>query len=294
VSEEHQLCAGPNPDLAPLPELVADADVVLAVGTRFQAGPTRRWQTAIPGRLVHLDVDPAVVGRNYPVEEALVGDAGLGVAALLDRLGEGAPRDPAWAARAAKARDEVHARLRERMGPDHVAIMDAITELLPPTSPVVRDATVPAYVWGNRLLPVRTARTSLNPTWAGIGPGLPLAMATATGEPTLLVQGDGGLMLSLGELATAVQHELPIVVCVFNDRGYGVLRRIQDATFDRRTGVDLATPDFAAVAAAVGMPGVAVGSAGEFREAFAAAVARSGPTLLDIDLTALHPLKMPR
>jgi acetolactate synthase-1/2/3 large subunit len=172
--------------------------------------------------------------------------------------------------------------------------MDAITELLPPTAPIVRDATVPAYVWGNRLLPVRTARTSLNPTWAGIGPGLPLAIGatTATGGPTVLVQGDGGLMLSLGELATAVQHALPIVVCVFNDRGYGVLRRIQDTTFDRRTAVDLATPDFAAVATAIGMPGVAVGSAAEFRDAFAAAVRRPGPTLLDIDMTALQPLRM--
>jgi acetolactate synthase I/II/III large subunit len=296
VPEDHPLSVGPNPDLDPLPELVADADVVLAVGTRFQAGPTRRWATAIPGRLLHLDVDPAVVGRNYPAELALVGDAALGVDALRERLGSGVPRDPTWARRAGKARAEVHGRLRERMGPDHVAIMDAITELLPPTAPIVRDATVPAYVWGNRLLPVRTARTSLNPTWAGIGPGLPLAIGatTATGGPTVLIQGDGGLMLSLGELATAVQHALPIVVCVFNDRGYGVLRRIQDSTFDRRTAVDLATPDFAAVATAIGMPGVAVGSAAEFRDAFAAAVRRPGPTLLDIDMTALQPLEMAR
>jgi acetolactate synthase-1/2/3 large subunit len=182
------------------------------------------------------------------------------------------------------------------MGPDHVAIMDAVAELLPPTGPIVRDATVPAYVWGNRLLPVRRPRTSLHPTWAGIGPGLPLAIgaATATGEPTVLIQGDGGLMLSLGELATAVQHALPVVVCVFNDRGYGVLRGIQDATFTHRTGVDLTTPDFAALAAAVGMPAVAVGSAAAFRDAFAAAVRRPGPTLLDIDLTALRPLKPAR
>jgi acetolactate synthase-1/2/3 large subunit len=296
VPEDHPLCVGPNADLAPVPELVADADVVLAVGTRFQAGPTRRWRTPIPGRLVHLDVDPAVIGRSYPVEAALVGDAGQGLDALLERLGSAVPRDPTWARRAGKARAEVHGRLRERMGPDHVAIMDAITELLPPTAPIVRDATVPAYVWGNRLLPVRTARTSLNPTWAGIGPGLPLAIGatTATGGPTVLIQGDGGLMLSLGELATAAQHALPVVVCVFNDRGYGVLRGIQDATFEHRTGVDLTTPDFAAVAAAVGIPGVAVASAAGFREAFAAAVRRAGPTLLDIDMTALHPLKPAR
>ncbi|WP_308257872.1 thiamine pyrophosphate-binding protein [Pseudonocardia lacus] len=294
VDEEHPLCVGAIADQPPVPDLVADADVVLAVGTRFQAGPTRRWATRIPGRLLHLDVDPAVIGRNYATDVALVGDAGRGVAALLDRLGPGAGRDPGWAERAGKARAEVHARLRERMGPDHVAIMESIAALLPAGGNVVRDATVPAYVWGNRLLPIRRPHTSMHPTWAGIGPGLPLAIgaATATGEPTVLIQGDGGLMLSVGELATLAQHGLPVVVCVFNDRGYGVLRGIQDAQFAHRTDVDLTTPDFTLMAAAVGIPAVAVDSAAAFGEAFAAAVRRPGPTLLDIDMTALHPLRM--
>jgi acetolactate synthase I/II/III large subunit len=172
--------------------------------------------------------------------------------------------------------------------------MDAIAELLPPGGPIVRDATVPAYVWANRLLPFRRPRTSMHPTWAGIGPGLPLAIgaAVATGEPTVLVQGDGGLMLSLGELATVAQHALPVVVCVFNDRGYGVLRGIQDAQFGHRTEVDLTTPDFTLVARAVGIPAAAVDSADGFRAEFAAAVRRPGPTLIDIDMTALHPIRM--
>ncbi|MCO1656225.1 thiamine pyrophosphate-binding protein [Pseudonocardia humida] len=294
IGEDHPLCVGALTDQPPVPDLVADADVVLAVGTRFQAGPTRRWATRVPRRLLHLDVDPAVIGRNYEPEVALVGDAGRGVAALLDRLGAGEGRDPGWAARAAAARAEVHARLRERMGPDHVAIMEAIGELLPVSGNIVRDATVPAYVWGNRLLPVRRPHTSMHPTWAGIGPGLPLAIgaAVASGEPTVLIQGDGGLMLSVGELATLAQHGLPVVVCVFNDRGYGVLRGIQDAQFGHRTDVDLTTPDFTMMAAAVGIPAAAVDSAARFREEFAAAVRRPGPTLLDVDMTALHPLRM--
>jgi acetolactate synthase I/II/III large subunit len=294
IAEDHPLCLGAISDLAPVPDLVADADVVLAVGTRLQAGPTRGWRTRVPGRLLHLDVDPAVIGLNYPTEVALVGDAGLGVAALLDRLGAGATRDPRWAERAAEVRAQVHAVQHDRMGPDHVAIMTAIAELLPPSGGIVRDATVPAYVWGNRLLPVRRPRTSLHPTWAGIGPGLPLAIgaAVATGEPTVLIQGDGGLMLSVGELATVAQHALPIVVCVFNDRGYGVLRGIQDARFGHRTDVDLTTPDFTLMARAVGIPTAAVDSAAAFRTEFAAAVRRPGPTLLDIDMTALHPIRM--
>jgi acetolactate synthase-1/2/3 large subunit len=114
-----------------------------------------------------------------------------------------------------------------------------------------------------------------------------------TGSTTVVIQGDGGLMLSLGELAVAVQRNLPLVVCVFNDRGYGILRFLQDmAMAGRRTGVDLATPDFAALARAVGLRAANVSSAKEFAASFEAAVTSGGPWLLDIDLTALAPMEI--
>ncbi|HEY6600018.1 MAG TPA: thiamine pyrophosphate-dependent enzyme, partial [Pseudomonadales bacterium] len=158
---------------------------------------------------------------------------------------------------------------------------------------IVRDATVPAYIWGNRLLPILTPRTSLSTTSAAIGPGLPLAIgaAVATGQKTVVIQGDGGFMLHIGELATAAQYQLPIVVCVFNDRGYGVLRMIQKMRFDGRTnGVDIKTPDFVAVARGMGVHAEAVGSATAFETAFARAMSTSGPVLLDIDMNALAPM----
>ena len=179
------------------------------------------------------------------------------------------------------------------MGPDHQRIMDAIRRELPRHGNIVRDATVPAYIWGNRLLPVLTPRTSLSTTSAAIGPGLPLAIgaAVATGEKTVVIQGDGGFMLHIGELATAAQYQLPVIVCVFNDRGYGVLRAIQRMRFDGRTaGVDIKTPDFVQVAEGMGVHAEAVRSAAEFEAAFARAVAHTGPVLLDIDMNALAPM----
>ena len=87
----------------------------------------------------------------------------------------------------------------------------------------------------------------MNPTSAAIGPALPLAIGAAigSGKKTAVIQGDGGFMLNIGELATAVQYNVPVVTCVFNDGGYGVLRAIEGRTFEgRQFGVELATPDF--------------------------------------------------
>ena len=98
-------------------------------------------------------------------------------------------------------------------------------------------------------------------------------------------------MLHIGELATAAQYQLPIIVCLFNDRGYGVLRAIQRMRFDgRTTGVDIKTPDFVQIAQGMGVYAEAVRSAAEFDSAFERAIARPGPVLLDIDMNALAPM----
>ena len=85
-----------------------------------------------------------------------------------------------------------------------------------------------------------------------------------------------------------------MVICLFNDKGYGVLRGIEARQFEGRNfGVELTTPDFPALAQAMGLPGVRVASPAEFEEKFAAAIAAGKPALIDIDLTALSPLGLP-
>ena len=292
IPEDHPLSLGPNTDLSAMDPVLARADVVLAVGTRFQQNNNiHKWLT-FPGRLVHLDADITMIGRVHPAEVGLVGDARLGLEALLAATPTADP-DRSWAEDCRRIRDEVDAASREALGPDLLAIMDAMDEILPDGAIVAKDATVSAYQWGNRLLPVRRPRTALRPVSMAIGPGVPLAIGAAvgSGQPTVVIQGDGGLMLSLGELATAVQHDLPVVVCVFNDRGYGILRFIQDMAVEgRRTGVDLATPRFAPLADAMGMRSAEVASAEQFAQAFGEAIAARGPWLLDIDLTAMAPM----
>jgi len=292
IPEDHALAMGPLTAQPELRDTLADAELVIAVGARFQGGATGNWSLKLPGRLIHIDADPAVVNRNYPADVAVIGDAEASLSALLAAQ-NAQPGDPDFLRQAQQRRDEARTAIRAQMGPDHQRIMDAVRRALPRQGNIVRDATVPAYIWGNRLLPVLTPRTSLNTTSAAIGPGLPLAIgaAVATGEKTVVIQGDGGFMLHIGELATAAQYQLPIIVCVFNDRGYGVLRAIQKMRFDGRTaGVDIKTPDFVPVAQGMGVHAEAVRSAAEFEVAFDRAIAHSGPVLLDIDMNALAPM----
>ena len=292
IPEDHALAMGPLTAQAEMRETLSNAELVIAVGARFQGGATGNWSLQLPGKLIHVDADPAVVNRNYPADVAIVGEAQPALVALLATL-NAEPGDPDFLGKAQQSRDRARAAIRAQMGPDHQRIMDAIRHALPRHGNVVRDATVPAYIWGNRLLPILTPRTSLSTTSAAIGPGLPLAIgaAVATNQKTVVIQGDGGFMLHIGELATAAQYSLPIVVCVFNDGGYGVLRAIQGMRFEgRTTGVDLQTPDFVRVAEGMGVRAERVRSAGDFEAAFGRAMAHAGPVLLDIDMNALAPM----
>jgi acetolactate synthase I/II/III large subunit len=296
IPEDHPLCLGALTTSPPVEDIVSNADVVLAVGTRFQGNSTRNWSLSFGGTLAHLDADPAVIGRSYPTALPLIGDARIGLELLLGAMGH-VSADPEHAEKARSAAATARADARAELGADHCQIMDAIRRHTPRESVIVRDATVPAYLWGDRLLPILQPRTSIRPASAAIGPGLPLALGAAvgSGHPVVLIAGDGGFMLHVGELVTAVQHDVPMVICLFNDRGYGVLRGIQARLFDgRTTGVDLTTPDFPALATSMGVQATRVSNPAEFESHFRDAVVSGRPTLLDIDLLALSPLRFPR
>jgi acetolactate synthase-1/2/3 large subunit len=295
IPEDHPLSLGALTMSPQIEDLVSGADVLLAAGTRFQGNATGNWHLELGGILAHLDADPGVIGRNYPAALPVVGDARLGLEALLGQIGR-VSTDPAHAEKAQAAAAAARAEVRAGIGADHAQIMDAIRRHAPRDAVIVRDATVPAYRWADRLLPILSPRTSIRPASAAIGPGLPLALGAAagTGRPAVLIAGDGGFMLHVGELVTAVQHDLPVVICLFNDQGYGVLRAIQARQFDgRTTGVDLTTPDFPALAASMGVAANRVADPAEFEARFRAAITSGRPALIDIDLLSLSPLGPP-
>jgi len=294
ISETHPLSLGFRTDRVSGLEIFEEADAVLAVGTRFQNYATRVWSLPMPEKLVHVDVDPEVIGRNYPTAVAVVGDAKLGLEGLLERINEGNVDDQ-FVDRCLKIRASDEQAVREEIGSDHSQIVSIIRRLLPEDSPIVRDSTVPNYTWGNRLLPIVRSRTSVRPAAVAIGPGLPLGMGAAigSGHHTLIVQGDGGLQLSIGELSACAEHQIPVIVLVFNDSGYNILRIIQDNVLGRKHGTELPTIDFVKVAEGMGVDAERVDGLEEFEPALTRALERQGPSLLDIDMNVLAPIHLP-
>ena len=294
ISEAHELSLGFRTDRVLGMEIFEEADVVFAVGTRFQNYATRVWTLPMPENLIHVDVDPGVIGRNYSASVAVVGDAKLALQGMLDRIDNGNV-DEQFVDRCRKIRTADEQAIQEEIGADHSQIVSIIRRLLPDECPVVRDSTVPGYTWGNRLLQIVRSRTSLRPAAVAIGPGLPLAMGAAIGSEThaLLVQGDGGLQLSIGELSACAEHQIPVIVLVFNDSGYNILRIIQDNVLGHKHGTELPTVDFVAVAEGMGVDAERVEGVEQFEPALQRALDRSGPTLLDIDMEFLAPIQLP-
>ena len=294
ISEAHDLSLGFRTDRRSAAEIFEEADVVLAIGTRFQNYATRVWTLQMPENLIHIDVDPGVIGRNYPAAVPIVADAKMALQELLHGLSKTAV-DEQFLERCRKIKEADEEAIKEEIGPDHSEIVSVIRRLLPEECPVVRDSTVPNYTWGNRLLKILRSRTSIRPAAVAIGPGLPLAMGAAIGSMShaLLIQGDGGLQLSLGELSACAEHQIPVIALVFNDSGYNVLRIIQENVLGHKHGTELSKINFVTVAQGMGVEAERVEGIAQFEPALARALARSGPSVIEIDMDFLAPIELP-
>lgn len=296
IREDHELVIGNFAINPAARELITDADLLIGIGTHYRASETGNFSLPLPGPHVQVDVDSRAIGRNYPATVGLAGEAAATVADLLDHLrGQELAVEPGWAARGTAVRHEVRKNQRAAIGP-YAQINDSIRMNLPERAVIARDVTVPSSSWGNRLLEIYHPSTNVYPLGGGIGQGLAMGIGAALGrpdEPTVVIAGDGGLAVHIGELATLAQQNPWLVLIVFNDGGYGVLRAIQDSHEQRRAGVDLLAFDFARVAASVGIEHRLVRAVGEFDDALSAALAAHVPSVIEVDMTAIGPMPKP-
>lgn len=273
-------------------ELLNESDGVVAVGTRFQALATKIYELRLPEHIIHIDADPTVIGRTYRPSIGLVGDARATCRRLLELL-PSAPghRDDGFHDIANATRQRAAKDLDTALGRDHSGIRDALNGALDQGARVAIDATRAGVAWGAHGLTVTKPRTASYSTSLSIGVALGLGIGAAVGAGrTVVIHGDGGIMAAIGELATAVQEDVPVTVCVLNDRGYGTLRALQEAAGMGEYAVDLHTPDFVALGNAMGIPSHLADSVADFQKVLESFVAERGPNLIELDLSPLVPI----
>jgi len=273
IDDRHALSVGTmwvNPRMRPV---VESADVVLAVGTRFQGFGLRADQ-----RLVHVDIDPEQIGRNRAADVAVVGDARASLDALVELL----PERPSRGDEARGWRATAEAQLRA-IGPAAVMV-DALRAGVPDDGILVCDTTTVAYMC-HMYYPVYEPRTYLSTSYMGtLGFAYPAALGVKVARPdraVVTVVGDGGFLFASNELATARQHGIHTVTVVFDDGAYGNSNRDQRERYGgRELGTVLENPDWVMLARAFGAEGVVVDDIGRLpavlRDACAASLGTSG------------------
>lgn len=292
VSEDHpQSLGGLHGNGMPkIQQFYQSVDLLLAVGTRLRGQETGDFAVKLPANIIQIDVDPLANGRTYANAYFVCGDAQATLEALLPRL-EGRMRiDPAYRSDFATLRQQALGDFLATLGV-YGTFPEQLRPVMPKDAIWVRDVTQSNTTWGNRVFPVYSAHQSVFPVGAGIGQGLSLSLgaaAAANGCKTICMTGDGGFFLNVGELWTAVQEKLDVSVIVMNDRGYGVIKRIQDATAQgRRFYADLQGPDLGQLAALAGIPFWKVQHADAFGSTVAQSIAHKGPSLVEVDMTSV-------
>jgi acetolactate synthase-1/2/3 large subunit len=296
LASNHPLQIGSTQSLPATRALVAEADVVLAIGTELAETDydvTFKGGFEIPGSLLRIDIDPDQTVRNYLPELALVADADLAAEALCVALQQQPlpARESTWgAARVTQLRQSL-ADGWDQPTLSQTRLLTSILQTLP-NAILVGDSTQPVYS-GNLTLDMDEPRRWFNAStgYGTLGYALPAAMGAWLGSaaqiaeraPSVCLIGDGGMQFTLPELASAVEAQVPLIVLLWNNQGYEEIKKYMVNRAIEPVGVDIHTPDFIGVARALGADAEHVSDVAQLQAALGRAVERKGPTLIQVD-----------
>lgn len=284
-----------------------DADVVLALATRFAETDASSWDPAYtwsfpPSKLIQIDIDPAEIGRNYPVEIGAVADVGHSVRAI------------EAAVRALRPEPLTRPGLRETIAVSRAELFDLATEngasdnfpLRPQRILADLRASLPADAilvtdvgWNKNgvaqsydLPPEGKFITPGGASTMGFGPAAAVGVQMAQPQRTVVALiGDGGMSAQLPAVPMAVEQGLPVIFAVMNNRAHGTISDLQRSNYGRRYGCDFTgpdgkpySPDFAAYGRSCGADGYEVTSAEDLAKVLATAVERRRPAVIDIPM----------
>jgi thiamine pyrophosphate-dependent acetolactate synthase large subunit-like protein len=274
----HPCVAAMPPHVEPVGRLWDEADLVISIGSDLDGVQTQNFAMPQPPRMVAVNLDPRDATKNYRADIVLECDALDGSRMLAEGIAAREGLDGL-----AERLHGVRADACSALDGAALRFLDAIRFAVPDTGVVVADMCIPGYWLAGFHTPRAPRRLQIPLGWGTLGYAFPasLGAALADGGPVVAVAGDGGFLFAPGELATVAQEQLPLTVVIVDDGGYGMLRYDQDVSGAERYGVDLATPDFVALAEAFGIRAQAVeGLEDDFGEALARHVEELEPSVL--------------
>ncbi|WP_089945786.1 thiamine pyrophosphate-binding protein [Candidatus Entotheonella palauensis] len=288
-------------------DVLMSADTVVFIGCRAGSVTTERSRFPAPGRckILHIDVDPDVIGVNYATDAALVGDAKLALAALCEAIGNGADEDTLHTAHktVAAAKQEKFEIFREyayiRDGlirPE--TVIDVLQQVTPAESVIVADPGTPCPYFSGYYEHQQAGRYFVtNRAHGALGYALPGVVGAQFARPNakcIAVMGDGSFGFSCGEMETIVRYQLPITMLVISNAVFGWIKAGQKSGFDQRYfSVDFSRTEHARVAEAFGVKAWRVEDPEQLQDTIKQALATDGPTLVDIICQPLHEAHAP-
>ena len=273
--------------------LMSEADVLLAVGTRFSDRATANLDTfASNAKKIHLDIDNAEIGKNIEVDVPIVGDAKVSLKILYSAVAKKLQKNEgkAWTKRVKEAKEQLSPLLKE-MPKDLVpkALLTELRKLLPENT-IVTTEVGQNQMWSALYFKALKPRTFISSGGLGtMGFGFPAALGAKVAcpdRPVVDIAGDGSFIMTEHELACSVTENIPVTVIVLNNSVLGMVAQWQRMLYKRRyMAVNLGkTPDFVKLAEAYGAQGFRVTSIEEFQKAVKTALNSKVTTVIDVPI----------
>ncbi len=275
--------------------VVAEADLVIFIGSHTGSQVTNEWRIPAEGTpVIQIDIDPSELGRSYPNEVSLHGDAKATLRKLIEALEPiGGRKD--WVSRAQELVKDWREEVAPRSNSDAVPIIperlcNELTKFLPEDSILVSD-TGHAGIWTGSMVDLNHPGQGYIRCAGSLGWGLPGAIGVkcaAPDRPVVCFTGDGGLWYHIGELETAVRYNIPVITVVNNNRGLMQNKRGDDRGYANVDGADSSElwqfndVDLAKVAESMGALGIRVDRPGDIQSALGQALASGRPAVIDV------------
>ena len=306
IADDHLLSlgvVGSNGGTEPTRHVVDAADLIVFVGCRAGSVTTERWRHPAPGavKIIHIDVDPGVMGTNYRPDAAIVGDAKLCLGALIAAVAKkeaGGAQQLVSAARKIKfsAFRELAKSNEAPIRPER--IVDELQKVLPEDAVIVADPGTPCPYFSAYYEIRDMGRTFIsNRAHGALGFALPAVVGAyygRSGSKCVAITGDGSFGMSVGELETIKRLDIPVTIVVISNSMFGWIKAGQRSGYEGRYySVDFTRTDHAAVAEAYGIKTWTVRDPAELGPALKAAVELDKPTLVDVITQPLQEARAP-